>query len=353
MDKYETKYEGVYNHFGDKIPSIRKTIDDIISERTKRVSLQTLSQKTLQGDISRFKLFWEFLKNNYRVSDLDVTQIDTKLLIDYMEYCRVEKGNSSTNIHNNINVIRLLVKVILDKRYIDENPIEKITIPKPRKRGVEDIPSDIEYNKITSYLNEWVDSYLSNELNFSLINTLVYIQTKTGLRGGEVKLMKWNRGEKDIGKNHSYSYVYLSPNLKKIVIHFKRRFREVPIHPKLVKLLEKVKKDTKSQTYVLEGHNYTTKSLNKMYIGKKLDESYGRVSNGIGRIPPIVKLWKSIGLSNFYSLHCIRHGFVSHLVRLDTSFKKIGDIIGHSHQTITERYSHLRSEDMEDILFNI
>ena len=210
LDKYETKYEGVYNHFGDKIPSIRKTIDDIISERTTRVSLQTLSPKTLGGDISRFKIFWEFLKDNYKLNELDVTKIDTKMLNDYMEYCRVVKGNSSTNIHNNMNVIRLLVNWIVDKGYVDENPMKKITIPKPRKRGVEDIPSDIEYNKLTSYLEDWVDGYLSNELEFSLINTLTYIQTKTGMRGGEVKLMKWKRGKNDIGKNHSYSYVYLS-----------------------------------------------------------------------------------------------------------------------------------------------
>ena len=35
------------------------------------------------------------------------------------------------------------------------------------------------------------------------------------------------------------------------------------------------------------------------------------------------------------------------MVSLDTSFKKIGYIIGHSHQTITERYLHLGDKDMD------
>ena len=353
--RLENKFEGVYNHIGDKIPKIRQVINDVISERKIRVSLQTLSENTVRGDERRLEYFWDYLKSNqnYHLSELIITSINTKMLNGYMDYCRKVKKHSSTSIHNNMMVVRLLVNYSIKNGYVTENPFNKIDIPKPRRRGVEDIPSKNEYSKISNHLEEWVDNYLNDEDEFSIINTIVYIQTKTGMRGGEVKLMKWKRGKDDIGKNHSFSYVYLSDDFKKIIIHFKRRFREVPIHPKLVKLLKKVKTDTQSKTFVLEGHNNTTKSLNEKYLGKKLDDSYGRVRNGEGRVPPIVKLWKKVGLSNFYSLHCIRHGFVSHLVRLNTSFKKIGDIIGHSHQTVTERYSHLRSEDMEDILFSI
>ena len=147
---------------------------------------------------------------------------DNCILNDYMDFCRVERDNTSTTIHNNMNVLRLLVKVILEKEYIDKNPFEKLTIPKPKKRGRDDIPDKDEYDRVKIYLDNWVDNYLSDESEFSLINTLIYIQTKTGMRGGEVKLMKWERGEKDKGENHSYSYVYLSKDFKKIIIHFKR-----------------------------------------------------------------------------------------------------------------------------------
>jgi len=97
----------------------------------------------------------------------------------------------------------------------------------------------------------------------------------------------------------------------------------------------------------------TTKSLDKRFIGRKLDNSYGRVRNGKGRIPPIVKLWNSVGLDKYYTPHEIRHGFVSDLVRLDKSFKKIGDFVGHGYQTMTELYTHLRSQDLEDISLSV
>jgi integrase len=353
LTHYDKTYEGVFNHYGKKLPSLKKVIDDLIDERTRMVSLQTLSHNTLEGDISRLNLFWEFLKNNFKRKDLDVTSFDTELLNQYMEYCRIDRGNNSTTISNNMNVLRNLSNLLVDKSYIVENPFTKLKIPKPRKRGSDDIPHKDDYDKIKDYLEYWVEGYLNDEYEFELINTLIYIQTKTGMRGGEVKMMKWEKGDDDIGHNHSYSYVYISKDFKKIVIHFKRRLREIPINPKLVKLLKKVKTNTDSKVYVLEGHNKTTKSFDKRFIGKKLDDSYGRVRNGKGRIPPIVKLWNSIGITKYYTPHEIRHGFVSDLVRKDKPFKKIGDFVGHGYQTMTELYTHLRSQDLEDISLSV
>ena len=353
LNQYEKIYEGGFNHYGKRLPSLRNVIDDLIESRTRMVSLQTLSQNTLEGDISRLNLFWEFLKNNFKQKDLDVSSFDTELLNQYMEYCRIEMGNNSTTISNKMNVLRNLSKVLVDKNYIVENPFTKLNIPKPRKRGTDDIPHKEDYHKIKDFLEYWVDGYLNDEYEFELINTMIYILTKTGMRGGEIKMMKWKQGVNDIGYNHSFSYVYISNDFEKIVIHFKRRLREIPINPKLVKLLKKDKIDTKSVNYVLEGHNMTTKSLDKRFIGRKLDNSYGRVRNGKGRIPPIVKLWNSIGISKYYTPHEIRHGFVSDLVRQDKPFKKIGDFVGHGYQTMTELYTHLRSQDLEDISLSV
>ena len=353
LNQYEKIYEGSFNHYGKTLPSIKNIMDHIIEERTQMVSLQTLSQNTLNGDISRFKYFWNFLKDNYKQKDLIVSDFDEVMLKKYMEYCRDIRGNNSTTIHNNIQVLRNISKVLIEKSYITENPFHKIKIPKPRKRSKTDIPLENDYNMIKGYLDHWVDGYLNSKNDFELINTFVYIQTKTGMRGGEVKLMKWTQGKNDFGDDHSYSYVYLDSEIKNIIIHFKRRTRVVPVHPVLRELLKKVKKDTESKIFVLEGHNNTTKSCIKKYIGKKLDDTYGRVRGGKGRVTPIVKLWEKVGLEKYYSPHDIRHGFISDCVRKDVSFKKIGDLVGHSHSRITEIYSHLRSQDLVDIIMKV
>ena len=52
LNQYEKIYEGSFNHYGKTLPSIKNIMDHIIEERTQMVSLQTLSQNTLNGDIS-------------------------------------------------------------------------------------------------------------------------------------------------------------------------------------------------------------------------------------------------------------------------------------------------------------
>ena len=164
------------------------------------------------------------------------------------------------------------------------------------------------------------------------------------MRVGEVLITKWKKGKDDIGENHSFSYVYLNKGYTQLVIHFKRNRRVIPIGKTLTKVLKKVKKDTGSKVYVLEGHNDTTKRKNKKIIGngEPLDSSYCS--------RPLKDLLKEVGVSSHYTTHTIRHGFITELVRKNPNFKKIGDFVGHKYQTMTELYSHLDTTDMEDIL---
>ena len=86
-----------------------------------------------------------------------------------------------------------------------------------------------------------------------------YLQVRTGMRLGEVLLMKWKQNKKtDVGEKHSFSYVYLNPSKTKLTIHFKRNLRLIPIKNDIRDLLIKIQKDTKSKVYVFE--SVTTKT---------------------------------------------------------------------------------------------
>ena len=72
------------------------------------------------------ELFWDFLIDNYTLKQLSVDRLDENILKQYTDYCMTERGNSKTTIHNNHNVIRILVRHLMDKGYLVYNPYEKV-----------------------------------------------------------------------------------------------------------------------------------------------------------------------------------------------------------------------------------
>ena len=344
--RLEEKFEyGKYRRYGSKTPKLRVVIDDLKIDREKKVKMNTLSINTYDGEVKRLELFWEYVKDQF--GNINISRLDDKILNQYTDYCRNSRGNTSTTIHNNHKVIQVLVKYSMLKDYLDRNPYDKVDVPRPVKRGVDDIPEQQEYLMIRDYLDNWVDDYLKGDTEYRHINVISYIQTQLGMRVGEVLIIKWKKGREDIGENHSRSYVYLSPKYDELTIHFKRNKRIIPIKPKLSKLLKKVKEDTGSRVFVLEGHNKTTKRKNKKYMkkGQPLTSSYCS--------RPLKKLLREIGIDSDYSTHTLRHGFISELVRQNLSLKKIGEFVGHKHITMTELYTHLNTTDMEEILSKV
>ena len=342
----EEKFQyGIYRRYGNQTPKLRLVIDDLVVERGKLLKMNSISQNTYKGEVGRFELFWKFIKDEY--GNINISRLDHKILGRYTDYCRDKLGNNSTTISNKHKVVQVLIKYSLNKDYLTENPYDKITIPKPIKRGIDDIPNQDEYLLIKDYLDRWVDDYLDDKTEYRHINIISYIQTQLGMRVGEVLILKWKKGRRDVGENHSFSYSYLSPQYDKVNIHFKRNRRIIPIKSKLTDLLRKVKLDTGNRTYVLEGHNNTTKRKNKKYMkkGQPLTSSYCS--------RPLKKLLKEIGIETDYSTHTLRHGFISELVRKNISMKKIGEFVGHKHITMTELYTHLNTTDMEEILGSV
>ena len=342
----EEKFQyGIYRRYGNQTPKLRLVIDDLVVERGKLLKMNSISQNTYKGEVGRFELFWKFIKDEY--GNINISRLDHKILGRYTDYCRDKLGNNSTTISNKHKVVQVLIKYSLNKDYLTENPYDKITIPKPIKRGIDDIPNQDEYLLIKDYLDRWVDDYLNDKTEYRHINIISYIQTQLGMRVGEVLILKWKKGRRDVGENHSFSYSYLSPKNDKVNIHFKRNRRVIPIKSKLTDLLRKVKLDTGNKTYVLEGHNNTTKRKNKKYMkkGQPLTSSYCS--------RPLKKLLKEIGIETDYSTHTLRHGFISELVRKNISMKNIGEFVGHKHTTMTELYTHLNTTDMEEILGSV
>ena len=67
---------------------------------------------------------------------------------------------------------------------------------------------------------------------------------------------------------------------------------------------------------------------------------------------PFKKFLREIKVDDQYTSHTLRHGKITELLRDDYSISKIGELVGHKTQKITEDYSHLISSDIEDLIYN-
>jgi integrase len=324
--------------------SISNIVDLVLEDRLKKVKMKSLSQNTYNEDYKRIHYFKDFVLDQY--GNINIFDIDQKVLNEYTDYCRDVLDNNSTTINNKHKCVQVLTRYGLNRGLIKVNPYENITLPKRINRGKDDIPNRKEYNKVKTYLDKWVDDYLSDDEPLKKINVIIYLQTQLGCRVGEIILMKWKRNRiTDVGEEHSFSYVYLNPNCTKLTIHFKKKRRDVPLNNKKIQdLLKKIKQDTLTKVYVLEGHDNSTKRKNKKYLfnGKHLDTSYPS--------RPLKELCEVVGIDTSYSTHTFRHGFITDLFRKDVSLTKIGNVVGHSDRRMTELYGHLDTTDMVSVL---
>ena len=97
-------------------------------------------------------------------------------------------------------------------------------------------------------------------------------------------------------------------------------------------MLDKIQKDKSSKVYVFE-HNKTQFD----------NTSFSR---------PFKEFLREIKVDDQYTSHTLRHGKITELLRDDYSISKIGELVGHKTQKITEDYSHLISSDIEDLIYN-
>ena len=87
------------------------------------------------------------------------------------------------------------------KGYLIKSPYDKVDVPRPIQRTKDDIPNGEEYNTIKTYLGGWVTDYINGDERFVPINVISDIQTQLDMRVGEILMMKWKNGYKDVGKN--------------------------------------------------------------------------------------------------------------------------------------------------------
>lgn len=347
--KQEKDAEFVKNMYSMDRP-LSECVKKYIKIKEKEVAQNRRSQNTLTSDKHRLKIFREYIEENY--SDMNIGKVKTSHLDQWKEDC-FDRGISPTTIAINIRTVRPLFTHFKKAGFIERNPFDGIDTPKGETKESENTLDFYEYfrafleKEISIRKNSQSARYTKRPNNKKeglewfydndwLVHYL-WIIMNTGMRNGEISILKWQKSDDDIGTNHSRSYVYLSDDKTEFVIYFKGRRRTLPILPTVrdsLDLIDRYKKDgTTPKTYVFEnfrfGNHYSKTTIAKLFKQLLTDLEY----------------------DTKYTPHSMRHGYGSFLVSKGADIYKVSLIMGHGSVQVTEKiYLHLRSQDISETM---
>lgn len=101
--------------------------------------------------------------------------------------------------------------------------------------------------------------------------------------------------------------------------------------------------------------NYIEETRSKNKINKKYEDSLFLNSRGTSMSRVIVfliikELTDKAGISKKISPHTFRHSFATHLLQNGADLRYIQEMLGHSSITTTEIYTHLKTEELRDVI---
>ena len=169
------------------------------------------------------------------------------------------------------------------------------------------MPNEREF----SALEEWPDEQIEQAETPKRIHLLMKLACHTGMRLGEIAILKWKRGAEDFGTRHSRNYVYLETEEKNLIVTFKRKLRGIPVEHIWGVLEKMLGRREPSDTYV-----FTSPATGSPYTVPRL----------CGKWKEEVK--KMGALSRPYTSYSIRHGAATHLLCQNVPVYAVGKIVG-------------------------
>lgn len=265
---------------------------------------QSVTQETARAYKSDVYLFIDWLHGRPLVQK---QAISTKDIEDYLAYCHQEKYMSST-IRRRFAVIKRWCRFLKRHKYIDTDPTIDIEQPKLRSTKLI-IPKPEEIKALLLIPNTCTESGCRDR-------AIMEVLYSSGLRVSELCALKM-------------------PDFAGVSLHIQHgkgdKQRTIPI--------------TDSASYWVKKylHEYCTGEQDYLFVtlqGKKLHREVISCM--------IAKYAKRAGL-NRITPHTLRHACATHLLTHGADIRLIQEILGHASITTTQRYTHLSSENMQEM----
>ncbi|KAB1229998.1 site-specific tyrosine recombinase XerD [Chryseobacterium sp. KBW03] len=293
---------------------------------------------TWDEKIKDFEIFLRF-ERNFSENTLDAYVRDIKKLKDYAEEDLANVGPDSIGYENLqeyifnlskqkfsersqarwISSIKAFFKFLLEDEYREDNPATLLEGPK-LGLYLPDTLSLTDINKIIAAIEMNTDL---GKRNHSIIEVLY----GCGLRVSELIDLKIS----NINFKEQYIKVHGKGN--------KTRF--VPLADYTADLLENYIKEVRSKG-----------KINKKYEDTLFLNSRGTSMSRVIVFLIIKELTDKAGVNKKISPHTFRHSFATHLLQNGADLRYIQEMLGHSSITTTEIYTHLKTEELRDVILS-
>ncbi|PIF44110.1 integrase/recombinase XerD [Chryseobacterium sp. 52] len=293
---------------------------------------------TWDEKIKDFEIFLRF-ERNFSENTLDAYIRDIKKLKDYAEVDLENVGPDSIGYDNLqeyifslskqkfsersqarwISSIKAFFKFLLEDEFREDNPASLLEGPKlglylPDTLSLPDI------NKIIAAIEANSDLGKRN-------HCIIEVLYGCGLRVSELIDLKIS--------NINFKEQYIKVNGKG------NKTRFVPLADYTAELLETYIKDVRSNS-----------KINKKYEDTLFLNSRGTSMSRVIVFLIIKELTDKAGVSKKISPHTFRHSFATHLLQNGADLRYIQEMLGHSSITTTEIYTHLKTEELRDVILN-
>jgi len=266
----------------------------LISKFESKLILKNYSKRTIEVYVSALKVFLSFLQRN------KVDEVTPETLEAFFKYSAIELNYGYSMMKQLLASVNFLFEEVLIK------PIDfdfKIKMKKPST-----IPIVLSVEEVQRFLNTFTN------LKHKSIFTLCY---SAGLRLSEILGLRIS----DIDSDRMQIRVEQSKGKKD---------RYTILAPNVLQLLRTYVSEFQPKVYLFEGQNggkYSSSSVQKL----------------------MRKHRKKANIKKKATPHTLRHSFATHLLDSGTDIRFIQELLGHSHISTTQIYTHVSSRRMKDI----
>ncbi len=277
---------------------------------------KNFSDNTLDAYIRDIKKLENFAVTELdNVSPQDITYENLQEYIYQLSKNKISERSQARGISS----IKAFFKFLLEEEYRDDNPATLLEGPK-LGLYLPDTLSEEDINKIIDCIDVSTDI---GQRNHCILEVLY----GCGLRVSELVDLKISN------------------------INFKENFIIVEGKGEKTRLVPLA---NATADYI---QSYISAVRNKTKINKKHEDTLFLNSRGTNMSRVIVfiiikELTQKAGISKTISPHTFRHSFATHLLQNGADLRFIQEMLGHSSITTTQIYTHLKTEELRDVILN-
>ena len=277
---------------------LSKENNEALQKFKQQLVLKSYSVSTIKTYTNEFMQFLHVIK------DKPANEFTVSRIKDYLQYCFEKLKLSENTLHSRMNALKFYYEQVLKReKFFWEIPRPKKKLQLPKVLGEEELRK------------------LFKALSYKKHKAILFTAYSAGLRVSEVVNLKL----KHLDRSRMQIFIEKSKGKKD---------RYVGLSPVLLDILENYYKDIKPRPriWLFEGQQagtpYNARSAQKVFQLAK----------------------EKAGIHKEIGFHSLRHSFATHLLEKGIDIKYIKDLLGHFNIHTTERYLHVKKEQLINII---